>query len=284
MSTLITLSELTRARGLDFKGDSIYDPTNDAAYGSNGEKVGTINGALVDQATGRIRHLIVDVGGWFSSKSVLVPVGLARFEDDAVYFDSLTKDQVKGMGEYRHGMDITEDFQIENQRAITGAAAVATTTATNTAFDFPDNDKTNGMFNTPQKLQLLEERLLVDKERERVGEVEIGKRVETRQENVDVTLSHDEVVIERRAVTDARPVDGVVTLGATNESIRVDLEVDRAEVRKQAYVTEEVEVTKRQESETKTFTETVGREVLEVEKTGEARIQDNTKVTDSNLR
>jgi uncharacterized protein (TIGR02271 family) len=283
MPNLTTLSDMTRNRGLDFQSNSIYDPTNDAAYGSNGEKVGTIHGALVDETSGRIRYLIVDVGGWFSSKSVLVPVGLARFENDAVYFDSLTKDQVKGMGEYRHGMEISEDFQLENERALTGVAATPSTTA-NTAFDYRDNDTTNTMFSTPQKLQLLEERLVVNKQRERVGEVEIGKRVENRQENVDVTLSRDEVVIERHAVTDARPVDGNVTLGAANESIRVDLEADRAEVRKQAYVTEEVEVSKRQESDTKTFTETVGREVLEVEKTGEARIKGDSDLTSGKQR
>jgi uncharacterized protein (TIGR02271 family) len=281
MPNLTTLSDMARNHGLDFKANSIYDPTNDTAYGANGEKVGTIHGALVDDTTGRIRYLIVDVGGWFSSKTVLVPVGLARFDNDAVYFDSLTKDQVKGMGEYRHGMEISEDFQIENERAITGVAPVASATTGKSAFDYRDNDTTNTMFSTPQKLQLLEERLVVNKERERVGEVEIGKRVETRQENVAVTLARDEVVIERRPVTDARPVDGNVTLGAADETIRVDLEADRAEVRKQAYVTEEVEVSKRQESDTKTFTETVGREVLEVEKTGEARIAGNAGVTDN---
>ena len=33
--------------------------------------------------------------GWFSSKEVLVPAGLARIQDDNVYFDSLSRDTVE---------------------------------------------------------------------------------------------------------------------------------------------------------------------------------------------
>jgi uncharacterized protein (TIGR02271 family) len=52
----------------------------------------------------------------------------------------------------------------------------------------------------------------------------------------------------------------------------VDLEAERANVSKQAFVTEEVEVGKRTETEQKTFSDTVGREVLDVTKTGEIEV------------
>ncbi|MFC4456715.1 DUF2382 domain-containing protein, partial [Deinococcus sonorensis] len=45
---------------------------------------------------------------------------------------------------------------------------------------------------------------------------------------------------------------------------------------KQAYVTEEVEVGKRTESEQRTFTETVGKEVLDVNKTGDVDTDDTS--------
>ncbi len=101
--------------------------------------------------------------------------------------------------------------------------------------------------------------------------MQVGKKVETRTENVNVALSHDEVVIERHPVTDARPVEGNVVLGAATETIRVNLEAERANVSKQAYVTEEVEVGKRTETEQKTYSDTVGREVLDVTKTGDVQ-------------
>jgi uncharacterized protein (TIGR02271 family) len=61
-------------------------------------------------------------------------------------------------------------------------------------------------------------------------------------------------------------------LGAATDTIRVDLEAERANVSKQAFVTEEVEVGKRTETEQKTFSDTVGREVLDVTKTGEIEV------------
>jgi uncharacterized protein (TIGR02271 family) len=276
MAQLTPLSQVSANRGYDLKANDLYDPTGETAYGANGEKIGRIQGALVDDTTAKLRYLIVNVGNWFFNKDVLVPVGMARFEDDAVYFDSLTRDQVNGMREYTPGMMITDEYEYHNESALTGRRADI---APGTSYDYRDTDTDNPMFRTPQRLQLLEERLVVDKQREKVGEVEIGKRVETRQENVDVNLSRDEVVIERRPVTDTRPVEGGVALGASSETIRVDLEADRANVHKQAYVTEEVEVSKRQDTETKTFTEEVGREVLEVERTGDVRVTGDTNTS-----
>ena len=75
MSQLIRLKDI-QATHRDLIGDDYYDPTGKVAYGVNEEKIGKIEGALVEDTTGRIRYLIVDAGGWFSSKEVLVPAGL----------------------------------------------------------------------------------------------------------------------------------------------------------------------------------------------------------------
>ncbi|PYE54199.1 YsnF/AvaK domain-containing protein [Deinococcus yavapaiensis] len=123
-----------------------------------------------------------------------------------------------------------------------------------------------------QRLQLLEERLFVEKFRERIGSVEIGKHVETHQQQVSVPLTHTEIVVERHAVTNPTPIEGTVPLGSDSQTIRVDLEAERAQVRKEAYVTEEVEIGKREVSQTQTFTETVGREVLDVNRTGDVEM------------
>ncbi|ADV66456.1 PRC and DUF2382 domain-containing protein [Deinococcus maricopensis] len=295
MANLISLSDLMRDRNYDFKSDNIYDPTGQTAYGMDGEKLGTVRGALVEPDSGRLRYLIVDVGGWFSSKDVLIPVGYARTEDDGVYFDNLTKDQVKDMRAYALGESYDYDAQVSDERVLRGTgyngnigydeAAVGTMTegaATERRYNYRDQDTSDTMFKTPGRLQLLEERLIVDKDRYVAGSVEIGKHVETRQENVNVTVSRDEVVIERHAVTDQRPVEGAV-LGADTAAIRVDLEAERANVRKEAYVTEEVSVGERTVSDTQTFTETVGREVLDVNRTGEARISGEGIATDSTM-
>lgn len=298
MARLIPLSELTRDRNYDL-GEGYYDPTGETAYGADGDKLGRVEGALTEEG-GKIRYLIVDVGNWFSSKRVLLPVGMARFEDDAVYFDNLTRDQAKAMNEYVEGQDYDYDRQVSDERVLRGAnytgdlgyaRDTATTGANNTEnvvadrrYNYRDDVAEDRMFRTPQKLQLLEERLLVNKERYHAGSVEVGKRVETRQENVNVDLKRDEVVIERHPVSEMRPVEGNVTLGAASETVRVDLEAERANVQKQAYVAEEVTVGKRSTTEQQTFTDTVGKEVLDVNKTGDVEVQGGSdRLSDTKL-
>jgi uncharacterized protein (TIGR02271 family) len=276
-SRLVPLSELAQNLGHDLSDSMI----GQNAYDHDGVKLGTVRSAIADSTSGKIRYLVISVGNWFTNKEVLVPVGLARVESDGVFLDTLTKPQVQAMQTYTEGMEITPDYQAKDEFAITGKQP----TLKEGGYDYRDDDDSSTMFTAPQKLQLLEERLKVDKTRTQVGEVSIGKRVETTQATVDVSLSRDEVVIERRPVTDARPVEGNVTLGAADTAIRVNLEADQARVEKQAYVTEEVDISKRQQTETKTFTEQVGKEVLEVNRTGDVRVSgdasDAAKTTDA---
>jgi len=270
MARLIPLSEIT-SRHADVLGNDYYDPTGSTAYGMNGERLGTVRGALAEPETGRIRHLIVDAGGWFSSKEVLIPVGMARIEGDGVYFDNLSRDQVKEMRSYTAGMDYDMDSQYSDERVLR---------ATDTSYSMDESTYTqdrgyrqdDALYRTPDRLQLLEERLVVNKDRFVAGTVEIGKHVETMTQRVDVPLQREEVVIERHAVSDGRPVEGDVRLGAGSETMRVDLEAERANIGKQAFVTEEVTVGKRTVTETETHTAEVGREVLDVNQNGDVRL------------
>ncbi|MDR6221071.1 DUF2382 domain-containing protein [Deinococcus soli (ex Cha et al. 2016)] len=265
MARLIPVTELIRDHNYDL-GET-YDIVGRHAYAHNGEKVGTVRDLLTDDS-GRTRYFVLDVGNWFSTKEVMVPVGAARIEDDGIYFDQLTKDQVKDMSTYTAGQDYTYDNQVEDVRVLYGADK-AQQQSTPGEFVYRDDDDT---YRTPQRLQLLEERLQVNKDRYVAGQVEIGKHVETRTENVTVGLEREELVIERRPVSEARPVDGSVTLGEGTETVRVDLEAERADVSKQAYVTEEVEIGKRTVTEQQTVTETVGREVLDVNQSGQVKV------------
>lgn len=276
MSRLIPLSDLVRDHNYDLPGDQ--NVIGQTAYGSGGERIGTVRELLAEDG-GKIRSLVLDVGGWFSTKEVVVPVGLARIEDDGVYFDSLTKDQVKGMTEYRAGTEYTYETQAADERVLRGGTeTVPMVTMPDGGYNYRDEDAADTMYKTPQKLQLLEERLQVNKQRAVAGSVEIGKRVETRTENVNVGLEREELVIERTAVTEPRPVSGPVTLGDATQTLRVDLEAETAQLNKQAFVTEEVEIGKRTVTEQQTLSDTVGREVLDVTKSGEVTMQGDARV------
>lgn len=274
MARLMPLSDIT-AQHSDVLGNDYYDPTGQTAYGMNGDKIGTICGALAEPETGKIRYLIVDVGGWFSSKEVVVPVGMSQFQGDEVHFTNLTKEQVGDMREYRMGEEYGEEAQMSDERVLRAAHKDYQVDESQYAAKagYREDD---AMYQTPEKLRLLEERLMVNKDRFVAGSVEVGKRVESHQENVNVDLKREEVVIERHAVTDGQPVEGAV-LGADSQTMRVDLEAERANVSKQAFVTEEVTVGKREVTDSQTVTDTVSREVLEVNKTGDVRLDADGK-------
>lgn len=255
---LVRLSELSRDDQMTFFNDNdVYNPIGSTAYGAGGEKIGSVRDALVVAKTGGIRFLIVDVGGWFSSKEVLIPVGYARVDDSGVYFDNLTKDQAENMQRFNEGDVYTEDQFVQDERVLRG--------------DMPEAEYREKAYATPERLQLLEERLTVNKERFKAGAVSIGKHVVTRQEQVEVPLEREEVVITRHDVTDARPVDAKI--GEGQQTMRVDLEAERAQVGKETYVTEEIEVGKRSVTETQTVTESVSKEVLDVDQDGNVEVE-----------
>jgi hypothetical protein len=63
----------------------------------SGEQLGEVDGFVVDADTGRPYYVVVDSGGWFSSKDFLIPVGHVRLDADrdALVAD-LTQERIKG--------------------------------------------------------------------------------------------------------------------------------------------------------------------------------------------
>lgn len=256
MSQLVRLQDI-QATHRDLIGDDYYDPTGKTAYGVDEDKIGKIDGALVEDTTGRIRYLIVDAGGWFSSKEVLVPAGLARIVGDDVFFDSLTKAQVEAMEPYDHDYQYSYKEQYENDRK----AFVAETVPVAERMEIQDH-----AYNAPNTLELLEERLTVNKDRIVAGLVRVGKHVVTEERNVDVNLEEEHAHIERTNVD--RPTDRRIGDVNGNETIEVELQAERARVSKETYVAEEVTVGKTTESHTETIVETIQREELDIDRDG----------------
>jgi sporulation protein YlmC with PRC-barrel domain len=67
---------------------------NLTVVGSDGEKLGTVDGFIVDDASARPYHVVVNAGGWFTHKRFLVPVGHVTLDGSTLTVD-LTKDRVK---------------------------------------------------------------------------------------------------------------------------------------------------------------------------------------------
>ncbi|HEX7019175.1 MAG TPA: PRC-barrel domain-containing protein [Gemmatimonadaceae bacterium] len=55
--------------------DSDFDFDGLDVYGWEHEKLGDLSGFIVDVDTGRVNYAVVDTGGWFRSRQLLLPIG-----------------------------------------------------------------------------------------------------------------------------------------------------------------------------------------------------------------
>ncbi len=117
-------------------------------------------------------------------------------------------------------------------------------------------------------IQLREERLRVDKERVKAGEVHVKKEVRTEHQTLTVPVEREEVVVERRAVN--RPA---AAGDFKEEEIRVPVTEEKVRASKEAVITEEVAVGKRKVTDTETVAADLKKEELKVEGEGKAKVR-----------
>ena len=82
------------------------------------EKVGSVENILVDEASGVLRYLVVNIGFWVFGKQILLPIGLARidFETKRVYAKGLTKEQAEHLPAFNDSLRIDPDYEEQLQR------------------------------------------------------------------------------------------------------------------------------------------------------------------------
>jgi uncharacterized protein (TIGR02271 family) len=157
------------------------------------------------------------------------------------------------------------DGEIEYQRQVAPVPTPAPVpvAVTPTTYDRePDlyamNDRNHPSF------KLYQERLIASKTRQKTGEAVISKHVETETATASVPVQKERVVIERM------PSTGVTTIapGEANfkegEVSRLDVYAEVPEFHKEAFVREEVKVSKVVDKETATTQEQVRREEIDI--------------------
>lgn len=122
-----------------------------------------------------------------------------------------------------------------------------------------------------QRMQLREEQLRVGKQAVQTGEVGLRKEMVSEQQTVDVPVTHEEVVIERRSGS-GQPSDTPI---GEEETYRVPVREEQVSVQKQPVVREEIALGKRQVQDTQQVSETVRREEARIERKGDVNIQGN---------
>jgi uncharacterized protein (TIGR02271 family) len=126
------------------------------------------------------------------------------------------------------------------------------------------------------KLLLRKENLDITKSKVQKGEVEFGKEIIEEQRTVDVPVSREEVVIERRTLNNEAS-DTPIT---SEETMRIPVSEEIVNVNKKTVVTGEISAHKRSIEDTKHIDETLKREEAIINKTGNPDIVDSGTTED----
>ncbi|HEX5386536.1 MAG TPA: YsnF/AvaK domain-containing protein [Gemmatimonadales bacterium] len=257
---------------------------------SSGAATGAVSGGIVGGLIGLLGSLLIPgvgpivVGGVLASTLVGIGAGAATggiiggligmgvSEEDARYFDagfreggvlvSVTAparmgDAVNILSD--HGADLGPSRVLNREAATPRADQFAHGAVAARA---PATDR--------EAIELRQEELDVEKRRVEAGEVHLRKEVVTEQRTMDVPVSHEEVVIERRPATERTAASGELGEG---EDITVPLLEEEVDVRKRPVVREEVNVRKQQVGGTQHIDEPLRREELRVESEGDVTIR-----------
>jgi uncharacterized protein (TIGR02271 family) len=125
------------------------------------------------------------------------------------------------------------------------------------------------------RIRLYEERLIANKRRMKAGEVSVGKHVETETARVEVPIEKERVVIERVTPTDTATVAGEAAFHE-GEVARMEVYEETPDVRKEAFVREEVRVKKVVDQDIVSSEEQIRREELDVDTQGRPVVDDDT--------
>jgi uncharacterized protein (TIGR02271 family) len=121
------------------------------------------------------------------------------------------------------------------------------------------------------RLTLHKEELDISKSNVPKGEVELSKEIIQEQKTVDVPVTHEEVVIERRSI-DNEASDTPIS---DEETIRIPVSEEQVNVDKHTVVTGEVSAHKREIQGTRRVEENLKREEARINTNGDADIVDN---------
>ncbi len=156
------------------------------------------------------------------------------------------------------------------------------------AYDAQDSpttgSKSNPRISNKQTMQVREETLQAQKRWVQTEEIRIRRRVIIEEKVFKVPVSREEIIIERVPLnpgTSSAPEqhhsipegEGSVVTLADGESIKIPIREERVRLQKVPMIVEEITLTKRVLQETKHITDTILREKVRLERSGNVHIQ-----------
>jgi uncharacterized protein (TIGR02271 family) len=121
-----------------------------------------------------------------------------------------------------------------------------------------------------KSMELNAEELKANKARVKKGEVRVHKDVVTEQKTLNVPVSREEVVVERKPAGGRRTSNSI----KEGEEIRIPVMAEEVHAEKEPVTTEEVHVGKRRMQDTKKVSGSVRKEQAHIEPTGDVTVRD----------
>ncbi|MDQ3903261.1 MAG: YsnF/AvaK domain-containing protein [Thermoproteota archaeon] len=194
-------------------------------------------GALDDSDFGEVQdigqHYVQTQKGMMNKEQFYIPKYLVQgFDGDTLWFDA-SQDQLQ---EWKHDSppDYNEYSQYKTQETPT------------------DIEKT---------IPLIEERLNVSKRRS-TSEATITKEPVTETKTVEVPVTHEELIVERRPASESTKGTAQTPVESKTD-MKIPISKEEVEVTKEPFVKEEVVVKKKPVTETKTVSDTVRSEKID---------------------
>jgi len=202
-------------------------------------------------------------------------IGLGIPEEEALYYEGEVKGgrtlvTVSAGSRFNEATTIIQ--RLGGYDRSTQRAAESTTSTTTSKTKRAATASAATTTGSGQTIQVHEEELHVRKQPVRTGEVKVHKEVTTEQKTIPVSVTREEVVIERH------PASG--TASSTDiragEEIRIPVMEEQVRVEKEAVLKEEVTVGKRKVKDTEQVSGSVRKEHVEVEREGQVDVDDRS--------
>lgn len=97
----LTYASRLRYLDADDVDDAVVDYDGLDVYGPDGHKIGNVDGFVVDAEARRVNYVVIDSGGWFTSRRLLLPIGHATLGADRKSLQAdVTRDALRRLPEY----------------------------------------------------------------------------------------------------------------------------------------------------------------------------------------
>lgn len=274
--------------GDDIKGINIY-------AANKREKIGIIDDVLVNE-NGRFRYFVIDTGFWIFGKRVLLPVDYCNIDprQQRIFAtDIIDKKQIEELPDYS---DVMKDGSYEqrdgdthhnSRKMLSNVASLEASAPLDSPIyldssipknrnSFVNNNLSYNYRTEPsvyhhnaqeqQTLKLYEERLFADKKKRQAGEVVVAKHIETEKAKISLPLEKERVIIERTIPVNPQKIDfPQESVFWEGEVTRLKVYEEIADIRKEAFIREEIRIMKKIEQDTIEVEETLRREELDID-------------------